>query len=501
MTAGPIGGLGELLFDPTADPDAVLVTAGSVSWTRGQVQAAARSVADRLVAIGVEPGQPVAVRLPTGPDVVAALFGVWQVGGAYLPVNPRLTDTEVERVIDQVRPAAMVDDLGAADGIRRVALDGGGGQPAHHEADIALIQFTSGTTGRPKAVLLRHSGVGELMDGVIGSIRGGGGSGTERPDKPAMPNLVPVSLSLWAGLYNVLFALKVGAAMVLLDPFSTTDFADLVHRYRIRSAVLPPAAMTMLTDDPAVTDLDPLRYVRSISAPLSPLQARRFRDRFGVAVLNCYGQTEIGGEIVGWTAADSRAFGEAKLGSVGRPHEGVAVRAVDPADPDGADVAGDEVGELWVRTPAMSAGYADGADLADRLSPDGWFRTGDMGRVDADGFVWIEGRVSDMINRGGLKVSPDEVAEVLRLSPGVADAAVVGAPDDRLGQVPVAFLVAGDGAEALARPSDDELEALAREHLAPYKVPVRFEWIDALPRNQVGKVLSGELVARTTPQR
>jgi acyl-CoA synthetase (AMP-forming)/AMP-acid ligase II len=221
-----------------------------------------------------------------------------------------------------------------------------------------------------------------------------------------------------------------------------------------------------------------LKYVRSISAPLSPLQARRFRDRFGIAVLNGYGQTELGGEIVGWTASDTKAFGDAKLGSVGRPHKGVSVRT-------------DDAGELQVLTPATAAGYANGADLADRLTDDGWFRTGDIGHVDDDGFVWIDGRVSDMINRGGLKVFPEEVAEVLRLSPSLADAAVTAASDERLGEVPVAFVVPLAGAVVDA----GTLDALCREHLAPYKVPVRIEIVDALPRNEIGKVVTRELGA------
>ncbi len=266
-----------------------------------------------------------------------------------------------------------------------------------------------------------------------------------------------------------------------------------MHRFGLRSTVLPPAAMTMLCDDPEIVDLAPLRYVRSITAPLSPIQARRFRDKFGISVLNCYGQTEIGGEIVGWNAADSRQWGDAKLGSVGRPHDGVTVRAVDG---EGGDVDADEVGELWVRTPALSAGYADGADLGDRLTPDGWFRTGDVGRVDAEGFVWIEGRLSEMINRGGLKVSPDEVAEVIRLSPEVADVAVVGVPDDRLGQVPWAFVVA---AGAGAGGSRWRWRRSCRAHLAPYKVPVRFVAVAELPRNQIGKVLTADLVRRAAP--
>jgi acyl-CoA synthetase (AMP-forming)/AMP-acid ligase II len=217
--------------------------------------------------------------------------------------------------------------------------------------------------------------------------------------------------------------------------------------------------------------------VRSISAPLSPLQARRFRDRFGIAVLNGYGQTELGGEIVGWTGADTKEFGDTKLGAVGRPHKGVLVRR-------------DDAGELQVRTPAMSAGYANGVELSDRLTDDGWFRTGDIGHIDDDGFVWIDGRVSDMINRGGLKVFPEEVAEVLRLSPSVADAAVAAAPDERLGQVPFAFVVPTAGESEVDVVA---LEALCREHLAPYKVPVRIEVVDELPRNEIGKLVLREL--------
>jgi long-chain acyl-CoA synthetase len=197
------------------------------------------------------------------------------------------------------------------------------------------------------------------------------------------------------------------------------------------------------------------------------LQARRFRDRFGISVLNGYGQTELGGEVVGWSAADSKSFGDPKLGSVGRPHAGVEVR-VD-----------EQTAELLVRIPGRF---------------DDWHHTGDVARIDEDGFIWIEGRVSDMVNRGGLKVHPGEVEEVLRLSPAVADAAVAGAPDDRLGEVPVAFIV------ETSPVGDADLEALCRQHLAAYKVPVRFERVAAFPRNEVGKVVKRDLVGGMSPR-
>jgi acyl-CoA synthetase (AMP-forming)/AMP-acid ligase II len=503
--------MAELLFEAECAPDTVVVWFDDVARTRAELETQADALATALQACGVGPGQPVGVMLPNGPDVVAALFGVWRAHSVYVPINPRLADREVEHVLEDVRPAALVTtaDLTARAGALPLVVAGTGGvaatwtvrgasgpppwEPAVHEPDIAAVSFTSGTTGRPKPVLMRHSGIVKLMDGVIGTLRGGSSarSGPEAARRAPMPNLIPVSLSLWAGIYQVLFAFRVGAPVVLMNRFDTQRFADLVRRFEIRSTVLPPAAMTMLVDDADITDLAPLRYVRSISAPLSPLQARRFKSRFGIAVLNGWGQTEIGGEIVGWSAADSREFGETKLGSVGRPHEGVTVRAVDAG---GADVGPDDAGELWVRTPALSAGYANrdaAAALSDRLSPDGWFRTGDVGRVDADGFVWIEGRVSDMINRGGLKVFPAEVAEVLLLSPAVAEAAVVGVPDDRLGEVPWAFVVAAAGQAV----DPEALEALCREHLAPYKVPVAFRTVEALPRNEIGKLVAPDLVA------
>jgi acyl-CoA synthetase (AMP-forming)/AMP-acid ligase II len=409
--------------------DELCVHAPDGEWSRSDL----RRRADELAAdLDVEPGTAVGVSLPNGGELIATLFAVWLAGGVYVPINPRLTPTEVARIDAEV--------------VGRRYDDG-----------VAIVSFTSGTTGPPRPVPLAHARVLEGIDQVLGTVRTKpGASGS-----PPMPNLVPVSLSLWAGIYQVLFAFRLGAPVVVMDGFDTAEFADLVRRFGIRSTVLPPAAMVMLADDDRLDDLAPLKYVRSISSPLSPLQARRFRDRFGIRVLNGYGQTELGGEVVGWSAADSKAHGDEKLGAAGRPHAGVDVRT------------DDDTGELLVRIPGRI---------------DDWQRTGDVARIDDEGFVWIEGRVSDMVNRGGLKVHPGEVEEVLRLSPAVADAAVVGAPDDRLGEVPVAFVVT-------ASPVDDvDLEALCRQHLAPYKVPVRFERVDVLPRNEAGKVLKRELL-------
>ena len=462
--------LASLLFDHPFADGAPLLHTREASLSAGAARAHARGIATRLADRGVGPGDAVVVRVRGGLRAAVTMFGVWSVGGVLVPVHDRTPAPELTRVLDATAPRAVVTD--------RIEVRTG----AHsYDPGVAFVTWTSGTTGAPTPVLHEHVGYLALLDRVLRALRGAHRGAASPP--PA--NLVPLSLALNAGLYNLCFGLRAGAAVVLMDGFDTRVFAELVRRFSITSTVLPPAAMTMLTDDERVTDLAPLRYVRSITAPLSPLQARRFTEKFGAGVLNGYGQAEIG-EVIGWTAADLRTFPD-KLGAAGRPHAGVTVTI---ADADGEPLPTGEVGRLLVRAPAMATGDASGASLAHRLDATGALDTGDFARVDADGFVWIEGRASDVINRGGNKVFPDQVEEVLRLGPEVVDAAVVGVRDRRLGEVPVAFVVGAIGT------TDDELRALCREHLAPYKVPVAFHRIDALPRSEVGKVLRRELAAR-----
>ncbi|MFE4667558.1 AMP-binding protein [Streptomyces sp. NPDC056716] len=451
--------------------------------------------------------RPVACLVDGGPLAVTAMFATWRAGGVYVPVNARLPDPEIAGQLGALAPAAVVVGGRQAerlpDGPHRLVVGAGGdrgdgsagwavsGPEPPQDADLfgpgaALVMRTSGTTGAARPVVLDHEGVGSGIDTVIRSLRGTGRGSAGRP----MPNLVPTSLALWAGVWNTLFALRLGAEVVLLDPFEPARYAALVQRFGIRSTILAPPMMTMLCDDPAITGLGPLRYVRSVTAPLSPAQARRFHDRFGVGVLNSYGQTELGGEVAGWTAADLRAHGTGKLGAVGRPHPGVRIRIVDE---EGRGLPAGAVGEIWIGSPFATFEAAGPGEHP----ADGFRRTGDLGRLDDDGFLWIEGRVSDTINRGGLKVVPHEVEEVLREHPDVADACVAGVPDARLGEVPVAWVRPATG----RTPDPGEIRAFARGRLGGYKVPVEVHRVDEFPRTEIGKVLRRELVAGLARQR
>ncbi|HYZ67176.1 MAG TPA: fatty acid--CoA ligase family protein [Mycobacterium sp.] len=485
------------LFDHPADPDDAIAYWFDGQLTRAAMQHAAERVAETLCESGISDSQPVAHIVESGATALSVMFGCWLAGAVYVPVNGRLTESEINAQIAATQPAAVVARSGrhTDDTVAWVLHTpdwGWVGRPAarpwHGErlpAGTALVMRTSGTTGAAKPILLRHDAVAEGIDTVLSSLRAKHADDA-RPARAAMPNLIPTSLALWAGIWNVLFALRAGSPVVLMDRFDTTQFAALVRRHHIRSTILAPAMMAMLTEDAGVDDLAPLTMVRSVTAPLTPHQARAFKAKFGVGIMNCYGQTELGGEVVGWTAKDLREHGENKLGSVGRPHRGIHIRVLDDA---GEDLATGQVGEIWIRSPFATRD----ASVSERLHG-GYLRTGDIGHLDADGFLWLEGRASDVINRGGLKVLPHEIEEQLCQRPEVAEACVAGVPDERLGEVPVAWVRPAPGASV----EPAEVLTALRATLAGYKVPVHIELVSELPRNEIGKVLRRTLVDQWT---
>jgi acyl-coenzyme A synthetase/AMP-(fatty) acid ligase len=210
-------------------------------------------------------------------------------------------------------------------------------------------------------------------------------------------------------------------------------------------------------------DLASLRAVTSGTAPLAPELQAAFEERYGIPVLVTYGATEFAGAVAGWTIHDHREFAAKKSGSVGRAHPGCELRIVDPDT--GEVLPPSQSGLLEVRT--------------EQAPIRGWVRTADQARIDEDGFLWIEGRADGAINRGGFKIDPAGVARVLEQHPAIREAAVVGLPDERLGEVPVAVAELREGAE---EPSEEELLAFAREHLTRYHVPTRFKVVDEIPR-------------------
>jgi acyl-CoA synthetase (AMP-forming)/AMP-acid ligase II len=463
-------------------------------------------VEDACSDAGVGPGAAVGVLLRNRPGIVGALLGVLATDRCLITLNPlqgdaKLADelralrlpvlvahredwerAELEAVAKEAGAVAIeVDDGEAASCRVRPGLGSLRRDVAYHDPlpGVAVKMLTSGTTGPPKRVSLSYRSIEESL---LGAEHYESGASKARGSLPTGVVVVTAPLVHVSGLWRTLQAMTAGRRVSLLERFTVEGFRDAVRRHRPKVASLVPAALRMVLDaDLAREDLASLRAVTSGTAPLPPETALAFEQKYGIPVLPLYGATEFAGGVAGWTLEDHRKWAAEKRGSVGRAHPGCALRVVDPAD--GRELEAGRVGLLEVR----SAQLGRGSD---------WVRTTDLAELDADGFLWIRGRADDAIIRGGFKIAPADVVEVLERHPAVREASVVGIPDERLGAVPVAAVELVAGASA----SEDALRDFARQHLASYQVPARILVVGALPRTPSLKVSQPGVVALFAPK-
>jgi long-chain acyl-CoA synthetase len=325
----------------------------------------------------------------------------------------------------------------------------------------AFELLSSGTTGPPKRLALSWNAVEQsVADAQVAYV------GT---DHRSAPLLMLHPLGNIAGLGYLAPALVNGQRIVLLEKFGVEAWANAVREYRPVRCALPPAGMRMVLDAGVPSSaLESLKVVAVGGAKLDRETHARFEQTYGIPVLCAYGATEFGGVIAHWTLPLYEKFGKTKRGSVGVASANISLRIVDPG--------------TFEAVPYGSVGLLEA--LVPRIGRE-WLRTTDLARVDSDGFLFLEGRADAAINRGGFKIVPDAVADVLRTHPDVADLAVVGIADVRLGEVPVAAVELRRGAAADALSS---LERFARAHLLTYQVPVDWRIVPALPRNASLKV-------------
>jgi long-chain acyl-CoA synthetase len=460
-------------------------------FTFGELAQAAADLDARLAEAGAGRGDVVLVRIGNDERFLPAVVAAWLRGAAALPMHPAATGPEVARVVETLGVTVVVadpDDEVHADGLPVPVLALPRltrGQPAGPvvlavPADVrgdeaALVLLTSGSTGAPKGVPLTHDNAWANLRSTVSAFRSDAGP-SPLPASPKPPNLIANPLSHTAGVVRLLFALYVGRDIVLLRKFSGARTLRLVEQHGIDNLTLNPAMLRMLLDDAEPGQgLGKVRYVSSGTAPLTPALRAAFEERFGVPVLQAYGQTEAFGGIAIENVKDVLA-GRRRPGSVGRPLPGVELRLVGP---DGSDVAAGEPGEICVRSASSMSGYLNsGPDAAN--SSDGWLHTGDLGRLDEDGYLYITGRLKNTIICGGFNITPEEVEAALEDDEAVAEAVVVSWPDERLGEIPVA-VVESTAAEA-------DLLASVAARLSSYKRPRRLIRVDRLPRVSNGKV-------------
>jgi acyl-CoA synthetase (AMP-forming)/AMP-acid ligase II len=453
------------------DDKPAVVEQGRVLTSR-ELTALASDANRWLDLIGAPRGRPVAALVSTTTEAFALTIACAASGRPIAPLGTRLTATELARVLAALRPSVLIAEPGAVE--LATAAAGDSRLPIHRHpafetlgdpialtarADApAAILHTSGTSGDPKPVpypehrlLLRMR-----ANAVVLGLGDGGIYATASPFHHI------------AGLGMLFVALGAGAALCPLTRFSADSWDEVIGRGTTHALLVPSMIDQLLDDDRLVRGH--LRCLQYGASRIDPGTLRRLLEALpGLDLVQIYGQTE-GSPITVLTAKDHRAAAageEFLLASAGRAAPGVTLH-IDEPDENG-------VGELWARAAHLM-----------KPDPDGWLRTGDLGRLDDAGYLTIVGRKGDMIIRGGENVYPAEVEDVLRQHPAVADVAVVGEPDHRLGQIVVAHVVPRRPEDP---PDPTDLRAHARAVLAGFKVPQRWEFVNELPRNAAGKVL------------
>ncbi|BBZ14888.1 hypothetical protein BST20_07590 [Mycobacterium branderi] len=463
-----------LLRDPQAP--AIISSPDRCTWTAATLLGMAAGAIELLDAHGAAPGQYVPALLSTRPASVAMLLaGAWS-RRPLAPLGPHMTERELLGCLESLDGGLLVAEpewadkaghLAAKTGRRVAILDqlAPGADPCslRGEPAVAFMMHTSGTTGAPKQVLVREAALARRAE-VNGALLQLG---------PGARLAIGGLFHHVAGLGNIAVALANQTALVMYPSFSVAAWRDLDAVAPTHTVTVPSVIETLLDAD--ALRLPTLKVLGYGGSPIRPDTMRRIHHVMpDVALVELFGQTE-GSPLTVLSHDDHRAAlggREELLRSVGRAAPGVELR-IDNPGPDG-------VGEVWAR-----CGHSFVVDA------EGWQHTGDLGRL-VDGYLYLVGRQGDKIIRGGENVFPVEVEHILQSHPGVAEAAVVGVPDQRLGETIRACIVAVDPASP---PSVDELRAYCRERLAGFKVPAQWTFTNALPRNAAGKILRRELVS------
>ncbi|HEX6858678.1 MAG TPA: long-chain-fatty-acid--CoA ligase [Caulobacteraceae bacterium] len=489
-------------------PDAPAIFFEGRTTTFGQLEEMSNRCANALLAHGLQPGDRVAVLSKNNDDFFALWLGAAKARVTLAPVNFRLAPPEVAFIVKDAGAKMLVCGADFADVVDIILADCPEvkglvqfeeGHPrwpsfrdwiAAHPAtdpnlpakpDDDVIQlYTSGTTGLPKGVQLTQANYMALFTMALEA-----GWAKYEAGKT---NLVCMPLFHVAGVNTGLLALLQGVRIVIMKDVEPVLMLRLIEEQQVAYAFLAPTIINMLLNTPGIEQVDFSRLERVFygASPIAEDTLVKAKARFGADFTQLYGLTETIGAAT-FLPPEDHEEGRNKLRSCGIPWPGFEIRVVTP---DG-DVGGPhEVGEVQIRGPGVMKGYWARAEAtAEAIDSDGWFRSGDAGYFDEEGYLYIHDRVKDMIVSGGENVYPAEVENALFGAPGVADAAVIGVPDERWGEAVKAIVVLQPG----AKPDPDAIIAHCRGKIAGYKVPKSVDFVDVLPRNPSGKVLRREL--------
>ncbi|MFN8495189.1 MAG: long-chain fatty acid--CoA ligase [Caldilineaceae bacterium] len=490
-----------------------------------------------LQKLGVRKGDRVSLMLPNLPQQVVAYFGTLKAGATVVNTNPTYTAREVQHQLEnsgaetivilsglydrlaqvrthtrvknviltdvpdtlgwpfknlaekQVRSSGMMVDVPPAPGLHRFhdllnTAKGKPDAPALNPDDVALFQYSGGTTGVPKAAMLTHHNLVSNVQQMIAWFA------SAEYGKEKILCALPF-FHVYGMTVGMLLGLAIGAELVIVpDPRNTSHILEVIHHEHISLYPGVPGMYVGIINHPKVKEynLHSIKACLSGGAALPMEVAQKFEAITGGRLVEGFGMTESSP-----VAMANPIIGESRAGSIGLPISNTEVKLVE-LEPDAqgnyAEVAEGKEGELLLRGPQVMKGYWNMPDETVKILRDGWLHTGDIAKMDQDGYFYIVDRKKDLIIASGYNIVPREVEEVLYMHPKVREAAVAGIPDSKRGETVKAYIILKEGEEA----TEQEIRAYCKESLAPYKVPSSVEFRAELPKSQIGKVLRRMLV-------
>ena len=471
----------------------------------GDFAGSAAALAGGLAGMGARPGDRIALVMKNGPDYLRALYGCWHGGLTAVPVNAKLHAREIAYILDHAGVKAVLATADLAETVV-AAADEVPARPAvvvagdahwrrlqaadkldpveRADDDVAWLFYTSGTTGRPKGAMLTNRNLFAMTQGYLSDV-------DAVPDEATILHAAPMSHG--SGIYNFMFVLR-GALQAVPESggVQPDEMFGLFRRHKQVVLFAAPTMVKRLVDHAKVTGADPagLRTIVYGGGPMYVADCKAALAALGDRLVQIYGQGESPMTITVLSRAAhadrSHPRYEQRLASVGVAQSGIALKL---ADADGHAVPAGAIGQVLVRGDSVMKGYWSDQAATARALKGGWLHTGDLGSLDEDGFLTLKDRSKDLIISGGSNIYPREIEEVLLTHPGVAEVAVIGRPHPEWGEEVMAFVVRAPGAKV----GEKELDALCLDHIARFKRPKTWCFVEALPKNNYGKVLKSEL--------
>ena len=501
-------------------PERIAITTTNEKINYADLQSRVNKVANSLSTLGVKKGKNVGIMAVNCAEMVVLYYATASLGATFVPLNYRSKTEELEYMINAADISVLFvseryfeiyqkisGNLSTIDHVVSLGFDS-----EHHQSynnlidsgedipvftdiddeDATLIIYTSGTTSLPKGVVLSYKALTALV------------VNTQSPADPISDQeviLVSVGFYHIAGATTLMSAIFSGRQLVLLDGFSPADWLDAVESNKVTHAFVVPTMLKriMEVEDFEKRDFSSLKLITYGAAPMPYDVVKEAVKLFApskadVGLMNAYGQTEATGSMT-FLGPDDHRMEESdedhskkleRLRSVGKPMPDIEIGILNP---NGDVLSENEEGEICIRGERIMKGYKDRDDDTGSAIQGGWLHTGDVGKLDEDNYLFITGRIKDMIIRGGENIAPAEIEQVLEEHENIAEAAVIGVEDNDWGEIIKAVVINSSDNE----PSYDELTAFVKTKLASYKAPASYEWVTDLPRNHMGKVLKNEL--------